>query len=165
MQANGNPKCVKNRVFEKKVPKVVWTHYLLYILTTGTLRKPHFCTPRSKQNASLFRVVPRIPPRSCKVAPMGPKNGESGLPWAHQGCQRVPQCLQRCSQKSSKIVTPPGLPPRVLLGCLGYPNVPKIRHGCPAQGTRHNTKFCIMCLLSKCTLVHFRRSPDRRYPT
>ena len=97
--------CLKSR-FRKKVPKVVWTHYLLYILTTGTLRKPHFLTPRSKQNVGLFRVVPRTPPRGCKVAPTGPKNDESGVPREHQGCQRVPQCLQKCSKKSSKISTP-----------------------------------------------------------
>ena len=90
--------CFKSR-FRKKMPKVVWTNDLLYMLTTGTLRKLHFLTPRSKQNAGLFRVVPRIPPRSCKVAPMGPKNDESGVPREHQGCQRVPQCLQKCSKK------------------------------------------------------------------
>ena len=71
--------CPKSR-FQKKVPKVIWTHYLLYILTTGTLRKPHFLTPRRNQNACIFRVVPRMPPRGCKMAPPGPKNGESGVP-------------------------------------------------------------------------------------
>ena len=80
MEANGSPKCAQNRGFEKKVPKVVWTHYLLYILTTGTLRKPHFLTPRSKQNAGLFRVVPRMPSRGCKMAPTRPKTGVSGPP-------------------------------------------------------------------------------------
>ena len=79
MEANRNPKCTQNRGFPRKVPKVVWTYYLLYILTIGTLRKPHFLTPRSKQNAGLCRVVLRVPPRSCKMALRGPKNGESGV--------------------------------------------------------------------------------------
>ena len=93
--------CLKSR-FRKKVPKVVWTHYLLYILTTGTLQKPHFFTPPSNQNASLFRVVPRMPPRGCKMAPTGPKNGDSGVPREHQGCQRVPQCLQNAPKNHRK---------------------------------------------------------------
>ena len=104
--------CPKSR-FRKKVPKVVWTHYLLYILTTGTLQKPHFLTPPSNQNAGLFRVVPRMPPRGCKMAPTGPKNGESGVPRDPQGCQRVSQCLLKCSKKTSKISTPAPRVPRV----------------------------------------------------
>ena len=44
--------------------------------------KPYFFTPRSHQNARLFRVVPRMRPRGCKMAPPGPKNGESGVPRA-----------------------------------------------------------------------------------
>ena len=93
------PKRCPNSRFRKKVPKVVWTHYLLYILTTGTLQKPYFFTPPSNKNAGLFRVVSRTPPRSCKMAPLGPKNGESGLPRDPQGCQRVSHCLPKCSKK------------------------------------------------------------------
>ena len=95
------------------MPKVIWTHYLQYILTTGTLRKPHFFTPRNNKNAGLFRVVPRMPPRGCKMAPTGPKNGESGVTLDSQGCQRVSQCLLKCSKKVSKISTPAPRVPRV----------------------------------------------------
>ena len=102
MEANGSPKCAQNRGFEKKVLKVVWTHYLLYILTTGTMQKPYFLTPPSNQNAGLFRVVSRMPPRGCKMAPTVPKNCESGVPWDPQGYQRVSQCLLKCSPKASK---------------------------------------------------------------
>ena len=100
------PKMCQKSKLCKKVPNVVWTHYLLYILTTGTLQKPHFLTPPSNQNAGLFRVVPRMPPRGCKMAPTGPKNGESGVPRDPQGFQRVSQCSLKCSKKSSKISTP-----------------------------------------------------------
>ena len=120
------PKMCKKSMFRKKMPNVVWTHYLLYILTTGTLQKPHFLTPPSNPNAGLFRVVPRMPPRGCKMAPTGPKNGESGVPRDPQGCQRVPQCPPKMLQKIIENQHPsPGLPPGVLLGCLGYPNAPK----------------------------------------
>ena len=102
-----------NSRFRKILPKVVWTPYLLYILTAGTLQKPHFLTPPSNQNAGLFRVVPRMPPRGCKMAPTGPKNGESGVPRDPQGCQRVSQCLLKCSKKTSKISTPAPRVPRV----------------------------------------------------
>ena len=44
--------------------------------------KPDFFTPRSDQNARLFRVVPRMPPRGCEMTPPGPQNGESGVPRA-----------------------------------------------------------------------------------
>ena len=106
MEANGTPKCIQNRGFPRKVPKVVWTYYLLYIVIVGTLRKPHFLTPRRKQNAGLFRMVPRLLPWSCKMTPTVPKNGESGVSRGSQGCQRVPQCLLKCFKKSSKISTP-----------------------------------------------------------
>ena len=119
----GSPKCAQNQDFEKKVPKVVWTHYLLYILTTGTLQKPYFFIPPSNENAGLFRGVPRMPPRGCKMATPGPKNGESGVPWDPQGCQRVSQCLLRCSKKTSKISIPLQ---ECLQGCLGCPTAPKI---------------------------------------
>ena len=128
MEANGGPKCTQNRGFLRKVPKVVWTHYLPYILTIGTLRKPHFLTPRSKQNAGLFRMVPRMPPRSCKMTPTGPKNGESGVSRGSQGCQRVPPMPSKMLRKIIENQHPsPGLPPRVLLGCLGEPTAPKMR--------------------------------------
>ena len=94
--------CLKSR-FRKKAPKVVWTHYLLYIITIGTL---HFLTPPRNQNAGLFRVVPRMPPRGCKMAPTGPKNGESGVPRDPQGCQSASQRPLKCSTKTSKISTP-----------------------------------------------------------
>ena len=127
MEANGSLKCTQNRSFEKKVPKVVWTYYLLYILYIGTLRKPHFLRPRNKQNAGLFCIVPRMPPRSCKMTPTGPKNGESGLSRGSQGCQRVPPMPFKMLQKIIKNQHPsPGLPPRVLLGCLGEPTAPKM---------------------------------------
>ena len=64
--------------------------------------KPHFLTPRSNQNASLFCVVPRMPPRGCKMALPGPKNGETGVPRDPQGCRRGSQCFPKCSQKSSQ---------------------------------------------------------------
>ena len=83
--------------------------------------KPYFFTPRSDQSASFFRVVPRMPPRGCKMAPPGPKNGESGVPRAPQGCQRGSQCLPKCSQKSSKISTPLQ---DCLQGCSRVPRVP-----------------------------------------
>ena len=101
--------CPKPR-FRKKVPKVVWTHYLQYILTTGTLQKPHFFTPLSNKNEGLFRMVPRTPPRSCKMEP--------------QGCQRLSQCLLNCSKKTSKISIPLQ---EGLQGCLRCPTAPKIR--------------------------------------
>ena len=104
--------CLKSK-FQKKVPKVVWTHYLPYIITLGTLRKPHFLAPGRSENARLFRVVPRMPPRGCKMAPTGPKNGESGVPRHPQGCQRVSQCPLKCSKKTSKISTPAPRVPRV----------------------------------------------------
>ena len=115
--------------FPKKMPKVSSTNYLLYIITIGTLRKPHFLTPRSNQNAGLFRVVPRMPPRGCKMAPTGPKNGESGVPRDPQGCQMVAQCLPKYSKKSSKISTPLQ---ECLQGCSqgasGTPPAPKYLH-------------------------------------
>ena len=124
MEANGSFKCTQNRGFPRKVPKVVWTYYLLYILTIGTLRKPHFLTPWSKQNVGLFRMVPRMPPRSCKMTPTGPKNGENGISRGSQGCHWVPP---KMLQKIVKNQHPsPGLPPRVLLGSLGEPTAPKM---------------------------------------
>ena len=107
------PKMYPNSRFRKKVPKVVWTNYLLYILTTGTLQKPHFLTPQSNTNAGLFRVVPRMPPRGCKITSTGPKNDENGVSWNPQGCQGVSQCLLKCSKKTSKISTPAPRVPRV----------------------------------------------------
>ena len=118
--------CLKSR-FQKKVPKVVWTHYLLYILTTGTLQKPHFLTPRSKQNAGLFHVVPRILPGLQS----GAHGAEKGREWGPPGAPRVPKGPPMPPKMLPKIVenrhSSPGLPPRLLLGCLGYPNSPKIR--------------------------------------
>ncbi len=90
----------------KKVPKVSSTHYLLYIITIGTLQKPNFLAPGSSKNAGLRNVVPPIPPRGCNMPPTGPKNAESGVPRDPQGSQRVSQYLPKCSQKSSKISTP-----------------------------------------------------------
>ena len=84
-----------------------------YIITIDTLQKPHFLTPPRNQNAGLFRVVPRMPPRGCKIAPTGPKNGESGVPRHPQGCQRISQCPLKCSKKTSKIITPAPRVPRV----------------------------------------------------
>ena len=115
--------CQKTR-FRKKVRNVVWTYYLQYILTTGTLRKPYFFTPLSNKNEGLFRMVPRTRPRSCKMVPTGPKNGESGVPREPQGCQRLSQCLLNCSQKTSKISIPLQ---EGLQGCLRCPTAPKIR--------------------------------------
>ena len=115
--------CQKSKLC-KKVPNVVWTHYLLYILTTGTLQKPHFFTPLSNKNEGLFRMVPRTPPRSCKMVRTGPKNGESEVPREPQGCQRLSQCLLNCSKKTSKISIPLQ---EGLQGCLGCPTDPKIR--------------------------------------
>ena len=106
------------------MPKVSSSHYLLYIITIGTLRTPHFLIPRSSQNAGLHRVVPPIPPRGCKMAPTGPKNGESGVPREPQGCQRLSQCLLNCSKKTSKISIPLQ---EGLQGCLRCPTAPKIR--------------------------------------
>ena len=107
MEPKRSPTYTQNRGFSRKVPKVVWTYYLLYILYIGTLRKPHFLTPRSKQNAGLFRMVPRMPPRSCKMTPTGPKNGESRLSRSSQGCQRVPpmppKMLQKIIEKSAPL--------------------------------------------------------------
>ena len=117
------PKMCKKTRFRKKVRNVVWTYYLLYILTPGTLQKPHFFTPLSNKNEGLFRMVPRTPPRSCKMVPTGPKNGESGVPRDPQGCQRVSQCLLKCSKKTSKISIPLQ---ECLRGCLGCPTAPKI---------------------------------------
>ncbi len=31
--------------FVKKVPNVVWTYYLLYVINIGTTEKPHFFLP------------------------------------------------------------------------------------------------------------------------
>ena len=115
--------CKKPR-FRKKVRNVVWTYYLLYILTTGTLQKPHFFAPLSSKNEGFFRMVPRTPPRSCKMVPTGPKNGESGVPREPQGCQRLSQCLLNCSKKTSKISIPLQ---EGLQGCLRCPTAPKIR--------------------------------------
>ena len=114
--------CQKTR-FRKKVRNVVWTYYLQYILTTGTLQKPHFFTPLSYKNEGLFRRVPRTPPRSCKMPLTGPKNGESGVLQDPQGCQRLSQCLLKCFKKTSKISIPLQ---KGLQGCLGCPTVPKI---------------------------------------
>ena len=129
MEANGHPECTSNRGFSRKVPKVVWTYYLLYILSIGTLRKDHFLTLRSKQNAGLFRMVPRMPPRSRKMAPTGSKNGESEFPRAFP---RVPQGAPRHPKMHPKIIEhqhlSPGLLPRVPPGCLGWPTVPKCVH-------------------------------------
>ena len=117
------PKMCKKTRFRKKVRNVVWTYYLQYILTTGTLRKPYFFTPLSNKNEGLFRMVPRTPPRSCKMAPTGSQNGESGVPREPQGCQRLSQCLLNCSKKTSKISIPLQ---EGLQGCLGCPTAPKI---------------------------------------
>ena len=57
MSQNGGkwePKMCKKTRFRKKVRNVVWTYYLLYILTTGTLQKPHFFTPLSSKNEGFF---------------------------------------------------------------------------------------------------------------
>ena len=108
----------------KKVRNVVWTYYLQYILTTGTLQKPHFLLPQSNQNAHLFRGVPRMLSRGCKMAFAGPKNGESEVPREPQGCQRLSQCLLNCSKKTSKISIPLQ---EGLQGCLRCPTAPKIR--------------------------------------
>ena len=104
MQNGGKIKSKRDPIsrFRKKVPNVSSTHYLLCITTIGTLQKPHFLAPRGSQNAGPHSVVPPIPPRGCKMAPTGPKNGESGVPREHQGCQRVPQCLQNAPKNNRK---------------------------------------------------------------
>ena len=118
------PKMYKKSRFRKKVRNVVWTYYLLYILTTGTFQKPHFFTSLSYKNEGLFRMVPRTLARCCKMAPTGPKNGESGVPREPQGRQRLSQCLLNCSKKTSKISIPLQ---EGLQGCLGCPTASKIR--------------------------------------
>ena len=87
--------------------------------------KPHFLTPRSDQNASLFCVVPRMPPRGCKMALPGPKNGETGVPRDPQGCQRGSQCLLKCSKKHQKSAS---LSRSVSEGASGAPPPPKYLH-------------------------------------
>ena len=69
-------------------------------------------------NTHLFRGVPRMPPRGCKMAPTGPENGGSGVPRDPQGCQRVSQCFPKRSKKHPKSAL-------LLPGCLGYPTAPK----------------------------------------
>ena len=113
--------CPKSR-FRKKVPKVVWTHYLLYILTTGTAKTSLFDTSKQQKCRSF--------PRGASDAAPGLQNGAHGAekwrewgPWDPQGCQRVSQCLLKCSKKTSKISIPLQ---ECLQGCLGCPTAPKI---------------------------------------
>ena len=151
------------------MPKVVWTYYLLYILTTGTDPKPHFLTPRSKQNAGLFRMVPRMPPRSCKMTPTVPKNGESGVSRGSQGCQRVHPMPPKMLQKSSKINTPLQ---DCLQGCfwgaLGSPGDPTLailrplrRHfAAPRRHPRHHAEKTCILLAPRCQKVRFSEGAD-----
>ena len=88
------------------------------------LPKPYFLTPRSNQNASLFRVVPRMPPRGCKMPPPRPKNGETGVPRDPQGCQRGSQCLPKCSQNAPK--NRPKISTLSRTASKGAPGVPRV---------------------------------------
>ena len=55
--------------------------------------------------------------------------------WALPELPRVPKSAPMPPKMLQKIIKnqdpSPGLPPRVLLGCLGYPSAPKIRDGGP----------------------------------
>ena len=113
--------CPKSR-FQKKVPKVSSTPYLLYIITIGTLPKPHFFVPGSSHNAGLPSVVARMPPRGCKMVPTGPKNGESGVPGIPKGAKGSPNASQNVPQNHPKSAP---LSRSASRGAPGVPRVPR----------------------------------------
>ena len=80
------------------MPTVVWTHYLLYILTTGTLGKPHFFTPRSKQNAWCLGYRPG----AAKWRPWGRKMTRVGSPGNTKGAKGAPNASQNAPQNRPK---------------------------------------------------------------
>ena len=126
MGANGSSKCTKKRSFAKKCRQ--WFGLIIYSIFS--LSAPSqtllFHTSRPLKCTSA--------PRGASDAAPGLQNGAPGAEkwreWSPSGSPRVPKGLPMPPEMLPKIVQnqhpSPGLPPRVLPGCLGYPAAPKI---------------------------------------
>ena len=127
MEANGNPKCAQNRGFVKKCRK--WFGPIIYNIYSLPAPSENLTFDTSKQAKC------RSFPHGASEAAPGLQNGADGAEkwreWGPPGSPRVPKVPPMPPKMLQKIVEnqhpSPGLPPRVLLGCLGYPNASKIR--------------------------------------
>ena len=108
-----------------KAKNVVWTHYLLYILTTGTLQNLIFWHFEATKMQVIFWHSSDAARGLQNAAPEAEKWRDWGLP----GSPRVPKGLPVPPKMLLKIVQKsapsPGLPLRVLPRCLGYPPRPQ----------------------------------------
>jgi hypothetical protein len=89
---NGVKMCLKSR-FLQKVPKVVWTHYLLYILTTGTLQNLTFSHLQATKMQVFSAWCLGCRPGAAKWRPRGRKMarvGSPGIPKAAKGSPNAP---------------------------------------------------------------------------
>ena len=115
---------------------------------------------RHPPKTSLFDISKqakcRSVPRAASDTVLGLQSGAYEIKkwqqWNPPGSPREPKDPPMPPKMIQKVIENqhlfPGLPPRVLLGCLRYPNAPKIRDWCPAQGTRHNTNVHLLCCLA-----------------
>ena len=119
--------CLKSRFRHKSADSgldplfTIYTHYRHPAKTSlSTTSKPPKCR-------SFSRVASDAAPGLQNGADVAEKWRE----WGSPGAPRVPKGPPMPPKMFQKIVEnqhpSPGLPPRVLLGCLGYPNASKIR--------------------------------------
>ena len=128
MEANGTLKCVQNRGFQKKCRR--WFGPIIYYIYTHYRHPPKTSLFDTSQQAKC-----RSFPHGASDAAPGLQNGAGGaekwLEWGPPGSPRVPKGPPMPAKMLRKTIEnqhpSPGLPPRVLLGCLGYRSASKIR--------------------------------------
>ena len=120
----------------------VYTHY----------RHPPKTSLFDTSKQAKCRSFPRGASDTAPELQSGAHGAEKWREWGPPGSPRVPKGPPMPPKMVQKIIEnqhlSPGLHPRVLLRCLGYPNAPKIRDWCPARGTRHNTNLHLLCCLA-----------------
>ena len=126
MGANGSPKCAKNQSYAKKC-RMWFGPIIYYIFSLPAPSKTSLFDTSKQPKCKSF-------PRGASDAAPGLQNGAPGAEkwreWGPPGSPRVPKGLPMPPKMLPKIVQKsapsPGLPPRVLPRCLGYPPAPKI---------------------------------------
>ena len=130
MGANGSPKYAKHGSFPKKCRQ--WFGLIIYSIFSLLAPSQTLLFDTSK------RPKCTSVPRGASDAAPGLQNGAPGAEkwheWGPPGSPRVPKGLPMPPEMLPKIVQnqhpSPGLPPRVLPGCLGYPAASKIPPFC-----------------------------------
>ena len=111
-------KTLPKLTFYEKVPKVIRTYYLLYIINICRPENPHFSIPRATKNACGARAATFSLHGQHFEPHCGQKTARVGSP----GCPNAPQGLQNASQNAPKNDT---WQDRVALRALGVPTSPQ----------------------------------------